>query len=252
MNVAVDRAIRFICEQYDQPLSLADVADSAILSPYHFTRLFKEVTGITPGRYISAVRIYQAKRMLLATEMSITDIVFAVGYNSVGSFSNHFSDSVGLSPGRFRRVSRTTGFRPPQPREVPARAHADVTGRISLPAGYASSRTYIGIFDTPIVQRQPASAAMVEVRSPDGHAPFRLTGVPEGLWHVNAVAMADSADPEPWTRRALLVGGSGQLSLAAGEEKAIAIELRPRRPTDLPILLALPSLEDQPQGVRRG
>ena len=98
MNSAHERAIRFIYEKYSEPLSLADIANSAIVSRFHFCRTFKDAIGVTPGRYLSAIRIYQAKRMLLNTRMNVTDIAFAVGYNSLGSFSNHFTDSVGLAP----------------------------------------------------------------------------------------------------------------------------------------------------------
>jgi AraC family transcriptional regulator len=110
MNTAVERAIRFIRENYSEPLSLDDIAGSAIMSRFHFCRVFAGATGVTPGRFLSAIRIYEAKRMLLNTVMNVTDISFAVGFNSLGSFSNHFTDSVGISPGRFRRVARTGGL----------------------------------------------------------------------------------------------------------------------------------------------
>src|SRR5712671_1010922 len=110
MNSAVERAIKCIWERYDEPLSLADIACSAILSRFHFSRIFKDATGVSPGRFLSAVRIYQAKRMLLNTRMNVTDISFAVGYNSLGSFTNHFTASVGVSPGRFRRASGNVAF----------------------------------------------------------------------------------------------------------------------------------------------
>src|ERR1700744_488568 len=110
MNSAAERAIRFMCERYSEPLSLDDIAGSAIMSRFHFCRIFASATGVTPGRFLSAIRIFEAKRMLLNTAMNVTDITFAVGFNSLGSFSNHFTDSVGISPGRFRRIARTGGL----------------------------------------------------------------------------------------------------------------------------------------------
>src|SRR5580693_9009513 len=156
MNSAHERAIRFIYEKYSEPLSLADIANSAIISRFHFCRTFKDAIGVTPGRYLSAIRIYQAKRMLLNTPMNVTDIAFAVGYNSLGSFSNHFTDSVGISPGRFRRISQGGGLRPPGSRQ-PSRGWT-VTGTIQPCVGYSGAHVYLAAFDTPIVQRQPASA----------------------------------------------------------------------------------------------
>jgi AraC-like DNA-binding protein len=245
MNSAVERAIECISERYSEPLSLADVASSAILSRFHFSRVFRDTTGVTPGRFLSAVRIYQAKRMLLNTSLSITDIAFAVGYNSLGSFSNHFTDSVGVSPGRFRRISQHGQFDPPDPRRAPAPATGALEGTITLPRGYAAASVYVGAFDTPIVQRRPASAALVEVSPAGPPAPYYLGCVPAGSWFVHAVAVADSADPEPWTRRALLIGGQGPVVVTVGAATPMPVELRARQRTDLPILLALPELEAQ-------
>ena len=111
MNSAVDQAVNCIWERYSDPLSLDDMAQSAMLSHFHFARVFKEQTGVSPGRFLAAVRIYQAKRMLVISSMSVAGVSSAVGYGSLGSFTNHFTDSVGISPSRFRRASRHNGAR---------------------------------------------------------------------------------------------------------------------------------------------
>ena len=236
MNSAHERAIRFIYEKYSEPLSLADIANSAIVSRFHFCRTFKDAIGVTPGRYLSAIRIYQAKRMLLNTRMNVTDIAFAVGYNSLGSFSNHFTDSVGIGLTRPRR-----------PSSVP---DATVTGTIVFPQGHSVGRVFLGTFDTPIVQRRPAAAVIIEPPATPSPCSFELTGVPHGTWFLRAVAVADGPDPEPWTRRTMLVGGAGPLTIAGDMVLSAGIELRTRRPTDLPILLALPDLEPESADVR--
>ena len=246
MSSAEERAIRFLYERYSEPLSLADIANSAILSRFHFCRTFRDATGVTPGRFLSAIRIYQAKRMLLNTRMNVTDIAFAVGYNSLGSFSNHFTDSVGVAPGRFRRISQSGGFKLPRTQRPSSSVQATVTGTIEFPRGYAAGRVYLGAFDTPIVQRQPAAAVLIDSLDTAESSSFQLTGVPRGTWFLRAVAVADNSDPEPWTRRTLLVGGAGPVTVAADTVISAKIELRTRRPTDLPILLALPDLEPQP------
>ena len=250
MNSAHERAIRFIYEKYSEPLSLADIANSAIVSRFHFCRTFKDAIGVTPGRYLSAIRIYQAKRMLLNTRMNVTDIAFAVGYNSLGSFSNHFTDSVGVAPGRFRSIAQRGGIVLPHPRRPSSAPYAAVSGTIVFPQGYSVGRVYLGTFDTPIVQRRPAAAVMIEPPATASSCSFELTGVPHGTWFLRAVAVADDTDPEPWTRRTLLVGGTGPVTIAADTAIPAGIELRTRRPTDLPILLALPDLEPEPADVR--
>jgi hypothetical protein len=74
-------------------------------------------------------------------------------------------------------------------------------------------------------------------------ASYRLANIPPGEWFIRAVAEADSADSEPWTRRSLLVGGQGSVTVTAGPVSKVNITLRARRPTDLPILFAVPDLD---------
>jgi AraC family transcriptional regulator len=245
MKSAVDEAVSCIWERYGDPLSLADMAHSAMLSRFHFSRVFKEQTGVSPGRFLAAVRIYRAKRMLLMSAMSVAGVSSAVGYSSLGSFTNHFTDSVGISPSRFRHASHhdwgsACAMLPDSP--VPEGA---AMGTIRLPEGYAVARVYVGIFDTRILQRRPQAATLLDVTSQRTH-PYWLPRVPDGRWFLHAVAVADTDEPEPWTRRHLLVGGGGQVKSALG-----AITLRPRSLTDLPTLLALPDLEADLEGLTR-
>lgn len=243
MNSAVDRAVNCIWERYGDPLSLADMARSAMLSRYHFARAFKEQTGVSPGRFLAAVRIYQAKRMLLVSSMSVVGVSSAVGYGSLGSFTSHFTDSVGISPSRFRRASQYDGVCArglPPDSAVPEGA---AMGTVRLPEGYAVARVYLGIFDTRILQRQPQSAVLLDVTS-QRTRPYWLPRVPDGRWFLHAVAVADTDEPDPWTRRHLLVGGGGQVRAALG-----AITLRPRSLADPPALLALPDLEAELEGL---
>lgn len=243
MNSAVERAIDCIWDRYGEPLTLADLANSAILSRFHFSRTFKEATGVSPVRFLYAVRIYQAKRMLLNTSLNVTDISFAVGYNSLGSFTNHFTDSVGISPSRLRHMSGHGDLMQLHPRPKDSADAGTVTGTIRLPESYAAGRVYVGIFNSPIVQRNPVSAATADIKSGTGRCPYRLTGVPAGHWFIHAIAVADTADPEPWTRRALLISGYSAVQVTAGVVGEIPLSLRPMRRTDLPVLLALPDLE---------
>ncbi len=246
MNSAVECAIASIWERYSEPLSLADIAKSAILSRFHFSRVFREATGVSPGRFLSAVRIYEAKRLLVSTSLSVTDISLEVGYNSLGSFTNRFTDSVGVSPARFRRMSKNGTYELPDPIASSSPFRGTVAGSIRLPRDYAGARVYVGTFKNPIIQGQPVSSAIVDAASPGHSTSYRLAGVPAGVWFVQAVAVADSVDPEPWTRRSLLVAGQCPVNVMPDTVAEADIYLRPRRPTDLPILLALPDLETEP------
>jgi len=242
MNSAIERAVAKIWEGYSEPLSLSDIASSAILSRFHFSRVFRDATGVSPVRFLFAVRIYQAKRLLASTSLSVTDISLAVGYNSLGSFTNRFTDSVGASPTRFRRMCRD-GIRPLMgaPGEKPGH-DGTVTGAVSMPAGFQPARVFVGAFHTPIIQCRPLSWTIVETGAGEP-AYYRLTGVPPGDWFIRAVAAADSTDPEPWTRRSMLVGGRGPVPVSASATTTVDIAMRPRLRTDLPILFAIPDLE---------
>lgn len=245
MDSAVERAIECIWERYSEPLSLAEIAESALLSRFYFARVFRDSTGITPCRFLAAIRIHQAKRLILTTSMSITEISFAVGYNSLGSFTKYFTTSVGVSPGRFRRLSRTGGFELPRPLPNPRARLGAVAGTVSLPEGHGNARVYVGAFETPIVQHRSAAAVIVDV--PSGRPScYHLPGVPEGTWYVHAVAVADGVGPDPLAHRTSLVGGHGSVTVTADSVTSAAVRLRLGRRADPPILLALPDLEPSP------
>ena len=199
----VESAIARMWESYGEPLSLADIAKSAILSRFHFCRVFREATGVSPGRYLSAVRIYQAKRLLVSTSLSVTELSLAIGYNSLGSFTNRFTESFGAAPTRFRRMWGEGIHADPDPDPDPTLAgsapassspNGAVTGVVDLAPGYATARVYVGAFETPIIQRRPVAWAIMDTTSADP-ARYRLANVPPGEWFIRAVAGADSHQP---------------------------------------------------------
>ena len=248
MDNAIERALECIWERYSQPLSLTEIAESAVLSRFYFARMFRDTTGITPGRFLAAIRIHQAKRLLLSTSMSITDISFAVGYNSLGSFTNYFTTSVGVSPGRFRRLSRNGGFGLTCPPQNPRAGFGAVAGTISLPEGHGNARVYVGAFGTPIVQHPAAASVIIDV--PSGRPScYHLPDVPEGTWFVQAVGVADGVGPEPQAHRTWLVGGRDSVAVAPGSVTSAAMRLRRESLADPPVLLALPDLEPPPATV---
>jgi AraC family transcriptional regulator len=104
----VDRRIRKSVElmhaQLDQDLSLKALAAASHLSPFHFSRLFKKLTGVTPHNYLAAVRATRAQALLAGTEMSITEIGAQVGYLSASHFTKAFRLSTGTTPREFRKA----------------------------------------------------------------------------------------------------------------------------------------------------
>ncbi|WP_406368682.1 helix-turn-helix domain-containing protein [Streptomyces sp. NBC_00647] len=244
MDQAVERAVAYMRERCGEPLTLAEIAESALLSRFYFTRVFKAETGLTPGRFLAAVRMHEAKRLIESTSMSITEISLAIGYNSLGSFTKSFTASVGVSPGRFRRLSRDgrQGLPDPEPAVWPG--GGTVAGTISLPEGHGNARVYLGAFRTAVVQHAPLAWTVVDV--PSGRPScYSLKNVPGGSWHLLAVAQAAGVGPDERAGRTVLVGGHGRpaVTVAADGVTSVAVRLRPVRPADPPVLLALPALD---------
>ncbi|AQS65673.1 helix-turn-helix domain-containing protein [Streptomyces pactum] len=243
MDAAVERAVEYIRERFGDPLTVADIAERARLGLFPFSRLFKEETGASPGRFLAAVRIHEAKRLIDRFSMSMAEISAAVGYGSLESFTESFTAGVGLPPAGFRRLCRGAGQAPPEPRPGPRPAAGAVAGTITLPEGHGNARVYLGAFATPLVQYPAVAAALVDVPG-DRPSCYRLPGVPEGSWHLLAVAVAAGTGHDPHAGRSTLVGGhrAGAVTVNAATVTSAAVRLRPQRPADPPVLLALPEL----------
>jgi AraC-like DNA-binding protein len=100
------RARAFINERYHDPLDLAEISKEACLSRYHFLRLFREEFAITPHQYLIDRRIEKAKELLRHRRLTVTDVCFEVGFQSVGSFSTLFRQRVGDAPINYRQQQR--------------------------------------------------------------------------------------------------------------------------------------------------
>jgi AraC-like DNA-binding protein len=101
----VIQAKLYIDEHYAEPIDVACISAEAEASKFHFIRIFKQVTGSTPHRYLADVRIAQAKARL-AAGAQVTEVCFAVGFASLGSFSATFKRIVGASPSAYRAQQR--------------------------------------------------------------------------------------------------------------------------------------------------
>ncbi|SCF35543.1 AraC-type DNA-binding protein [Micromonospora mirobrigensis] len=104
---AMDRA-------YASPLDVPALARIAHVSPAHFIRTFRATFGETPHRYLQRRRIERAMALLVETDRDVTDICYAVGFGSLGTFSRTFRGVVGESTSDFRRR------RPAVPANVPS------------------------------------------------------------------------------------------------------------------------------------
>jgi AraC family transcriptional regulator len=243
---AVERAIQTMHTQLREVLTLEDLAAAAYLSPSHFNRVFRRQIGIPPGEYLAALRLQAARHLLLATSLSVTDICFEVGYASHGSFTTRFTQLTGLSPRLLRQRAHAFELSPidhaadvstpPDPLQV----KNALLGWISAPAHFRGA-IYVGLFTRPLPQGRPVRCAKLY-----SSGFYRLTSVPDGVYHLLAAAFPMAADRQSYLvpGENLLVGKSarpliihnGQLS---GDPD---LTLRPPRLTDPPLVMALPLL----------
>jgi AraC-like DNA-binding protein len=96
-----------LAAEYHSRLLLRQAAREACLSEFHFHRLFRAAFGETPHDFLTRLRLARARQML-ASERTVTEVCFEVGYQSLGSFSSKFRARFGRSPAQFQRELRAT------------------------------------------------------------------------------------------------------------------------------------------------
>jgi AraC-like DNA-binding protein len=103
-NLRMERVFSFIFGNFDNPeLSLEQVAESASLSKFYFTRFFKEQSGQSFHECLSRVRIGQARKFLSQTDLPIIDIAYQCGFASLATFNRLFKDQTGVTPSCYRK-----------------------------------------------------------------------------------------------------------------------------------------------------
>lgn len=95
----------FIDSHYDEKIDLDNIADEAFFSKFHFIRLFNTIYKKTPHQYLSFVRIEKAKQ-LLTTDIGVAQVCYAVGFDSVSSFTGLFKRMVGQTPAVYQAAQR--------------------------------------------------------------------------------------------------------------------------------------------------
>jgi len=244
---AARRAIDKMRDELGEQITVDDLARAAMFSKFHFSRIFQRATGLSPGRFLSALRLQRAKQLLVSTSLNVIDISHEVGYNSVGTFSTRFTSAVGVAPTTYRRLG---GYAPTIDVDGPDEVEpsATVTGEISTKAELGF--TFIGLFPQPIPQGKPVSCTVLQEPGP-----FELEKVPPGSWYLLAHAVPvgfqepahlpptapEQADDEP-----VFVLQHGPLDIQRNRDVELAdLHLHPMRALDPPVLMALTDVRSQ-------
>lgn len=117
LSALVEAAVGIIQEEFPFLEGLDELADRLEVSKAHLIRTFKKKTGVSPGRYITHIRVEYAKLLLQGEDPSITYVAEAVGFASANYFSKVFRRETGMSPGEYMETLPRDARRPPSRRD---------------------------------------------------------------------------------------------------------------------------------------
>lgn len=98
----VELALNFIEDNYQQPLTIAQLSRHCYVSPFHFSRIFKQVISCSPYQYIQMRRLDEAVTLLNTTSLSITEISYLCGFSSLERFVTAFKKRYNTQPSKCR------------------------------------------------------------------------------------------------------------------------------------------------------
>ncbi|MUG47953.1 AraC family transcriptional regulator [Paenibacillus woosongensis] len=246
----IDEVIAYIHKHIDEPLELSRLANIALYSPYHFTRIFKEKIGLPPLYYVSALRLQKAKDLLLQTNLTIRDIGLEIGQQSLGTFTTRFTERVGVTPSEFRRSAQEadehfkslrnlSDWETMSVSSILLPGNSTIEGRIYSAVPF-DGFILIGLFAKPIPEGLPLYGTLLP-----SLGRFRFMDVKPGTYYL----MATSVSWEMQTKDFLLP----HATLRTRSHAPIIVQphtpvlyqevmLHPARQDDPPILVSLPLL----------
>ncbi len=98
----VDYTVEYFQKNFHSQLPMSEIAQKLFISETYLSRIFKQIMGMTPHKYLSNVRIINAKRLLESRTMSVSDVATACGFNNLVSFSRAFKQLQGCSPKEYQ------------------------------------------------------------------------------------------------------------------------------------------------------
>ena len=250
MELAIRQFISELWERHFEPINLSELASSVFVSPFHFLRVFTRTTGVTPGKYLSAIRMYEAKRLLLTTSLKVSDITYNVGYRSLGTFTTRFTQMVGMTPSQYREpnVGELLIAVGPRFSRIPSAAAvhgaglsavpdwqpggSSIVGTIELPPEAAPANVFVCVFRESVPQCAPVAH---EFLPNSGSSRLAIHNVPPGRATVIAAAESQTDTDGP------ILLDARPVQVTPGTTTRVHLRLRRLRPTDPPWAISLAS-----------
>ncbi|MBP1082770.1 helix-turn-helix transcriptional regulator [Bacillus capparidis] len=247
-QLIVTKAIHFMREHKNTQITIEEVAKHVGYSTYHFTRLFKDTTGISPRHYLSAIRIEASKEELMKRS-SLVKVLHSAGLRSQGSFSSRFKKYVGLSPKKFQS---DTAFLANLMNRYKSQALPPILpNRKTAPFINCSIKTeqsfngliFAGLFPRPIPDQIPILGTALN----SSKRKCMFSDIPSGTYYLLAAGIPWSLNPMHYFILDQSPRGSYPAPVIVNEETQLdlTIELREPHPCDPPILINLPMLLHQ-------
>ncbi|RDU37141.1 AraC family transcriptional regulator [Neobacillus piezotolerans] len=246
-QIEITEAINYIQTHLYDEITLDKLASHVAYSPFHFSRIFKQETGLPPLYFVSSMRLQRAKELLLNTNMCVRDIALEIGQQSLGTFTTRFTNSVGVTPANFRNTQEeaetllnslqqlggTTGF------QHSAKNPLSVKGTVFTDEEFEGV-ILVGLFPKPIPEGMPLYGTLLF-----SLGEFQFKNVKPGLYYLFATSVSWGMNARsvliPHTTLRYKPTGSIQVN---GNEQVPHqdLHLRAAQLDDPPILISIPRL----------
>ncbi|QED46240.1 helix-turn-helix transcriptional regulator [Cytobacillus dafuensis] len=240
---AVEEAIEYMKNHLEADITSEDLAAKYGYSTYHFLRAFKEVTGVTPRHFLSALRIEASKQMLTRPSNSILKSLLSIGYKSIGSYSSRFKQYVGQSPKRFKLEYEflyqfINLYKDKKSYQMISKTSASITCHIKAPPTF-KGLVFVGLFPRPIPDQKPVLGTVLH-----NEGTCKFDHVPNGTYYILAAAIHWSTNPMDYFILDKALRGIFDQPIEVRKDTIAEVEilLRDPQPFDPPILINLPML----------